>query len=151
MFEEAAELIHVPTTVGNTGGQGFLDLHGMSVPMALAACRSRLKAEGYKADEPAGVVSTSLSSLLIVTGRGKHSADGQARVREEVREFFDAAFEGLSEDWNLATCGTDGVPNVGAFCLHQQALSKWRSLEANERERRLFLVRADSHTHSQEN
>ena len=55
-----------------------VDLHGLTVPKALARLEGEL----------AYCRSGGVSPLLVITGRGSHNADGRSRLRPEVERWL---------------------------------------------------------------
>ena len=169
-----------------------LDLHGMSAPMAAAAvrltlhrlhcskntissdntgyytsCSSGESEGGYDPDKCPGdlLISTNAMGgigLVVITGRGLHSADGSTRVREAAESVLSEAFLGLvgnnddtpksfeevaSQDtqptWRRAQDFSTGVVNEGALWVTCAAVAAWLDLEQEEISRRLWDDKVD--------
>ena len=126
MFDDAAEagLLDGSLTFSNSKppSKAIIDAHGMSVPMARAAvCSALIKSHG----DISPITNPSAFSLgiTIVTGRGRHSPHGEARIRLAIIPFLERMTTSLKTDIDI---------QVGAINLGSVWLDRWRSLNATD-------------------
>jgi hypothetical protein len=131
MYEDAERvglmqgaLTTTATAMGGIEGPSLLlDLHGMSVPMAEAAVRSVLgrlhRGEACLRPEHRGAC---LGGITVVTGRGRHSPDGEAKIRAAIMPLFENAASGPSSE------GAFELGGGGAVCLGPTWVAEWKHL-----------------------
>lgn len=109
-----------------------LDLHRMCTPMAMAAVRSTLY-RIYHTD------STVEHDLVLITGRGAHSSNGEAKIRNLVENFLNQAFSnGCDHHPSFDVYGPSGFINNGALLVNVHELVQWKGLALTEMHSRLW-------------
>ena len=79
--KRAASLAFASSAANATGDPNTIDLHGLHVKEALSLVKARVKAL-----RRATALEGARPSLVVITGRGSHSADGLARIKPAVEE-----------------------------------------------------------------